>query len=408
MILKPAGTPNFDAGQDILGLIGREQPLFREDLQRHGLALNDAVASGRFVVIGGAGSIGSAVVRELFARKPRVLHVVDLSENNLAELVRDLRSSIGYIDGDFRAFALDCGSPEFEAMLRAHGPYDYVLNFSALKHVRSEKDPFTLMRMVRVNVLNTDEVARHAIDMRAKKYFCVSTDKASNPVNMMGASKRIMEMFLMRRSQSIPVSTARFANVAFSDGSLPHSWRTRVAKGQPISAPDDVRRYFVTDTEGAVLCLLSTFLGGNRDIFFPKLERLRPEKFSDVARRYLRSIGLEPVECPTEDEARARVGELSRQGKWPCYFAPSETTGEKDIEEFYTEQEKVDFGRFADIGVVTNDVGWDEPTLDRFETEVRNMLADKRWTKVQLVELFNKTLSRFSHRETFKYLDDRM
>jgi FlaA1/EpsC-like NDP-sugar epimerase len=397
-----------DTRIDILALIGRKAPLFQEDLARHGQALNDAVAGGRFLVIGGAGSIGGAVVRELFARKPRVLHVVDISENNLAELVRDLRSSIGYIAGDFRTFALDCGSSEFEAMLAVHGPYDYVLNFSALKHVRSEKDPFTLMRMVRVNVLNTDEIARHATEMRAKKYFCVSTDKASNPVNMMGASKRIMEMFLMRRAQAIPVSTARFANVAFSDGSLLHSWRMRVAKGQPIAAPDDVRRYFVTDAEGAVLCLLSTFLGDNRDIFFPKFDKLRPEKFSDIAKRYLRSIGLEPVECATEDEARGRAGELSRQGKWPCYFSASETTGEKDIEEFYTEQEKVDFERFADIGVVTNDVGWDAATLDRFESEVRRMLADKRWTKVQLVELFNQTLSRFSHRETFKYLDDRM
>src|SRR5579859_3828484 len=235
--------PYPDARLDILSLIGRSAALFEEDLVRHGSSLDEAVASGRFLVIGGAGSIGSAVVRELFARKPRVLHVVDISENNLAELVRDVRSSVGYIEGDFRAFALDCGSCEFHAMIEAHGPYDYVLNFSALKHVRSEKDPFTLMRMIRVNVLNTDEVARHAVEMRAKKYFCVSTDKASNPVNMMGASKRIMEMFLMRRAQAIPVSTARFANVAFSDGSLPHSWRTRIDKGQPLAAPDDVRRY---------------------------------------------------------------------------------------------------------------------------------------------------------------------
>ena len=394
---------------DILQLIGRDQPMFAADLARHGPAMDELVRGSRYLVIGGAGSIGGAVVRELFARKPRVLHVVDISENNLAELVRDIRSSLGYIEGDFHAFALDCGSVEFDAMVAAHGPYDYVLNFSALKHVRSEKDPYTLMRLIRVNVLNTDAIVRHAIDMGAKKHFCVSTDKASNPVNMMGASKRIMEMFLMRRSNQIPVSTARFANVAFSDGSLPHSWTVRIPKRQPIAAPADVRRYFVTDREGAILCLLSTFFGNNRDIFFPKLEaRLHLERFSDIARRYLRSLGYEPYECATEDEARAKVDELAAKKQWPCYFFTSDTTGEKDIEEFYTEDEQVDWDRFADVGVVTNAVGWDPETLARFEAEIARMWESKQWTKSQLVDLFNRTLSRFSHKETFKYLDDRM
>jgi FlaA1/EpsC-like NDP-sugar epimerase len=394
---------------NILSLIGRSQPLFGEDLARHGAAMDDAVRDGRFLVVGGAGSIGSAVVRELFRRQPRVLHVVDISENNLAELVRDIRSSMGYIEGDFRAFALDCGSAEFDAMLAAHGPYDYLLNFSALKHVRSEKDPFTLMRMIRVNVLNTDKIVAKAIEMRARKHFCVSTDKASNPVNMMGASKRIMEMFLMRRSGQIPVSTARFANVAFSDGSLPHSWTIRMSKRQPLAAPDDVRRYFVTDTEGAILCLLSTFFGENRDIFFPKLNaKLHLEKFSEIARRYLRGLGYEPRECASEEEARAKVDEMSARGKWPCYFFQSDTTGEKDAEEFYTDQERVDWQRFADIGVVTNNVGWDPQTLEHFEGQIHRMLETGQWTKRQLVDLFNQTLSRFSHKETFKYLDDRM
>ena len=394
---------------DILKLIGREQSMFTADLAKHGPAMDELVRGSRFLVIGGAGSIGGAVVRELFARKPRVLHVVDVSENNLAELVRDIRSSLGYIEGDFHAFALDCGSVEFDAMVAAHGPYDYVLNFSALKHVRSEKDPYTLMRLIRVNVLNTDAIVRHAIEMDARKHFCVSTDKASNPVNMMGASKRIMEMFLMRRSNQIPVSTARFANVAFSDGSLPHSWTVRIPKRQPIAAPADVRRYFVTDREGAILCLLSTFFGNNRDIFFHKLEaRLHLERFSDIARRYLRSLGYEPYECATEDEARAKVDELAAQKKWPCYFFTSDTTGETDIEEFYTEDEQVDWDRFADVGVVTNAVGWDPETLSRFENEIARMWESKQWTKSQLVDLFNRTLSRFSHKETFKYLDDRM
>jgi len=394
---------------DLLRLIGRDTPLFAEDLAEHGKSLDAAVAEGRFLVIGGAGSIGAAVVRELFRRGPRVLHVVDVSENNLAELVRDFRSSFGYISGDFRTFALDCGTPIFDAMVQANGPYDYVLNFSALKHVRSEKDPWTLMRMIQVNIFNTDRTVQHAIDLNARKYFCVSTDKASNPVNMMGASKRIMEMFLLRRSEAIPVSTARFANVAFSDGSLPYAWTLRIRKRQPIAAPDDVRRYFVADTEGALLCLMSTFFGENRDIFFPKLsEKLHLERFSEIARRYLRSIGYEPYECGSEEEARAKVDELPAKGQWPCYFFTSDTTGEKDFEEFYTDQEQVDWNRFQDAGVVKNDVGWDEPTLHKFESAVARMRESGQWSKAQLVDLFNQTLSTFSHKETFKYLDDRM
>lgn len=394
---------------DILALIGRQQSLFARDLEKYGKDIDQAVRAGRFLVVGGAGSIGSAVVREIFRRDPRVLHVVDISENNLAEVVRDIRSSLGYGSGEFKAFALDCGSDEFDAMVAASGPYDYVLNFSALKHVRSEKDPFTLMRMIRVNVLNTDKIVQHAIGMKAQKHFCVSTDKASNPVNMMGASKRIMEMFLMRRASQMPISTARFANVAFSDGSLPHSWTVRVRKFQPLAAPDDIRRYFVTDTEGAILCLMSTFFGHTRDIFFPKLsEELHLEKFSNICRRYVRSIGYEPYECASEDEARAKAAELIARKQWPCYFFSSDTTGEKDTEEFYTDQESVDWNRFADVGVVTNDVGWDEAALNRFETTIAQMLERKQWNKSQLVDLFNQTLSRFSHKETFKYLDDRM
>ncbi len=401
------GRPVFPG--DPVALIGRSAPLFAEDLARHEASIRDATAGGRFLVVGGAGSIGSAVVRELFLRRPRALHVVDISENNLAELVRDLRSSLGYIEGDFRAFALDCGSVELDAMVAHHGPYDYVLNFSALKHVRSEKDPFTLMRMVRVNVLNTDRVLRHAIAMGARKHFCVSTDKASNPVNMMGASKHIMEMLLMRRAEEIPVSTARFANVLFSDGSLPHSWTRRLEKRQPLVAPDDVRRYFVTGEEAGVLCLMATFLGENRDLFVPRLDPGRHlVKFSDLARRYLASLGLEAHECGSEEEARARVEELAAVGRWPCYFFASDTTGEKDHEEFYSSEETVDWARFADIGVVARPCGDDHGACERFVAAVEQMLESGRWSKPQLVELFNQTLRTFPHQETFKYLDDRM
>ena len=242
---------------DYLELIGRNQELFSNDFSVLEKDLLKEITSSRFLIIGGAGSIGQAVSKEIFKRDPQSLHIVDISENNMVELVRDIRSTEGYGSGDFKTFAVDCGSVEFEALMAREGPYDYVFNLSALKHVRSESDPYTLMRMIMVNVFNTIKTLRLANKMGAKKYFCVSTDKAANPVNMMGASKRIMEMFLMRESLDQKISMARFANVAFSDGSLLHGFNQRFAKKQPFSAPTDVRRYFVTPQESGELCLLS-------------------------------------------------------------------------------------------------------------------------------------------------------
>ena len=234
------------ASNNILNLIGRTQTLFNIDIQKYEDELVDKINSSRFLVIGGAGSIGQAVTKEIFKRNPAKLHVVDMSENNLTELVRDIRSSYGYIKGEFSTFALDVGSVEYAAFIENDGQYDYVLNLSALKHVRSEKDPYTLMRMIDVNIFNTDNTIAQSIQSGVSKYFCVSTDKAANPVNMMGASKRIMEMFLMQRSQQLPISTARFANVAFSDGSLLHGFNQRLTKHQPIVAPNFIKRYFAT------------------------------------------------------------------------------------------------------------------------------------------------------------------
>ena len=253
----------------------------------------------------------------------------------MVELVRDIRSSFGYIDGDFRTFALDIGSWQYDAFIESDGEYDYVLNLSALKHVRSEKDPYTLMRMIEVNILNTLKTIEQSKQCGVKKYFCVSTDKAANPVNMMGGSKRIMEMFLMRESQHIDISTARFANVAFSDGSLLHGFNQRLEKKQPIVAPSDVKRYFVVPQESGELCLLSSLLGQNRDIFFPKLsEELHLITFAEIAEKFLHRKGFEPYFCENEDEARKLIKELPQKGKWPCLFTPSNTTGEKDFEEF--------------------------------------------------------------------------
>ena len=394
---------------DILSLIGRTAPLFQSDIQQHESELSGLVQSSRFLVIGGAGSIGQAVTREIFKRQPKALHVVDISENNMVELVRDIRSTLGYIDGDFRTFAIDCGSREFAALMAAGQGYDYVLNLSALKHVRSEKDPFTLMRLIEVNVLNTISTIAQAQAGGARKYFAVSTDKAANPVNMMGASKRIMEMFLMRASLELPISTARFANVAFSDGSLLHGFNQRFAKRQPISAPNDVRRYFVTPQESGELCLSSCLLGGNRDIFFPKLsEELDLTRFSDIAVRYLESLGFEPHECASEDEARGRAAELIAAKKWPVYFFASDTTGEKDFEEFYTDAETLDMERFDNIGVILNEPEFDDARLGTFLTTIQDIRSRPTWDKPEIVALFNHMIPDFAHKETGKYLDGRM
>lgn len=394
---------------DILALVGRQRPLFDADVRAYEDELSELVGGGRFLVIGGAGSIGQAVTREIFKRKPKSLHVVDISENNMVELVRDIRSTLGYIEGDFRTFAIDCGGREFEAMLASGIGYDYVLNLSALKHVRSEKDPFTLMRMIEVNVLNTVKTIEQATAAGARKYFCVSTDKAANPVNMMGASKRIMEMFLMRASERQPISTARFANVAFSDGSLLHGFNQRFAKRQPISAPNDVRRYFVTPQESGELCLMSCLLGGNRDIFFPKLsEALDLTRFSDIAVRYLAALGYEAYLCASEEESRERAAELIAQRKWPCYFFASDTTGEKDFEEFFTEREALDMNRFASIGVIKNIAAYDHARLEAFMSEICALRSQPTWGKAPIVDLFNLMIPDFAHKETGKYLDGRM
>ncbi|QUM79382.1 UDP-N-acetylglucosamine 4,6-dehydratase [Moritella sp. 5] len=394
---------------NILSLIGRNNELFTNDINDHGEELKRIVSQSRFLVLGGAGSIGQAVTKEIFKRQPKKLHVVDISENNMVELVRDIRSSFGYIDGDFQTFALDIGSLEYDAFIKADGQYDYVLNLSALKHVRSEKDPYTLMRMIDVNVFNTEKTMQQAASEGVKKYFCVSTDKAANPVNMMGASKRIMEMFLMRRSADITISTARFANVAFSDGSLLHGFNQRIQKRQPIVAPQDIKRYFVTPKESGELCLMSCIFGENRDIFFPKLsESLHLISFADIAVKYLQQLGYEPHLCKDEDEARTLVDTLPEQGKWPCLFMDSDTTGEKDFEEFFTDNETLDMQRFNNLGVIKNEALFDAELVTLFENSITEMKTDCAWTKEQLVELFFTMVPDFGHKETGKYLDSKM
>lgn len=394
---------------EILKLIGRNEELFVTDIDYYNEKLLNIIKSSSFLIIGAAGSIGQAVTEEIFKRDPKTLHVVDINENNMVELVRNLRSKVGYNSGDFRTFAIDCGSLEFEALIQNEEPYDYVFNLSALKHVRSERDPYTLMRMIIVNIFNTVKTLQLTKEMGSKKYFCVSTDKAANPVNMMGGSKRIMEMFLMRESLTHEVSMARFANVAFSDGSLLHGFNQRFHKKQPFTAPNDIRRYFVTSKESGELCLLSALLGNNRDILFPKLsEKLHLISFPEIAIRYLNQRGYDAYECQSENEARKKVDELMIKNKWPCYFFKSDTTGEKEFEEFFTNKEDLDMQRFKTIGVIQNEPKFNEDKLDNFMNRIGLLRKRGIWKKEEILELYNDLLSDFSHKETGKYLDQRM
>lgn len=394
---------------NILNLIGRDTEIFTKDISTKEQELSKIVSQSSFLVIGGAGSIGQAVTKEIFKRNPLKLHVVDISENNMVELVRDLRSSFGYIDGDFQTFALDIGSIEYDAFIESDGKYDYVLNLSALKHVRSEKDPFTLMRMIDVNVFNTEKTVLQAIEKGTRKYFCVSTDKAANPVNMMGASKRIMEMYLMNLSNKITISTARFANVAFSDGSLLHGFNQRIQKRQPIVAPNDIKRYFVTPKESGELCLMSCIFGENRDVFFPKLNQdLHLITFADIAVKYLAELGYQPYLCASEEEARQMMETLPKQGKWPCLFTSSDTTGEKDFEEFFTDKEVLDMNRFENFGIIKNEGNFSTDKIDLFTNTISELKKSKKWNKEQLVDLFFKMIPDFGHKETGKYLDSKM
>ena len=391
-------------------IIGRSRALFEDDLAGHETELRDAIAGARVLIFGGAGSIGKEVAAQIFKRSPAALHVVDISENNLVELVRDLRSSLGYTAGETRFLPLDMGSIETRAFLAAEKPYDYVLNLAAMKHVRSEKDAFSLMRMIKTNVLDTLETLEFARQSKARKYFAVSTDKAKNPANLMGATKRIMEDVLFR-IDDIAVSTARFANVAFSDGSLLHGFRQRMAKRQPFSAPRSIRRYFVTGPESGLLCLASLVLGNSREIFFPNLDaELALLTFSEIATRFLAVQGFEAHEVESEDEARDRVEELAAGGKWPCHFFDSDTSGEKPFEEFYSADDEVDWTRFDDIGVIAA-LGLtpiEEARVQRFLDEIEAAREAGAWSKPDLVSAIYAACPDLAHIETGRFLDDRM
>jgi FlaA1/EpsC-like NDP-sugar epimerase len=397
---------------DLLSLVGRKNRLLIQDFEKYGPDLDRIVKESKFLVIGGAGSIGQEVVKQLFKRDPRLLHVVDISENNLTEVVRDVRSSFGYTAGETEFFPLDFTTKEFDIFWQDRADYDYVLNLSALKHVRSDQFVYTLMRMINVNVIGTDHSMKLAQEHGVKKYFAVSSDKAKNPANLMGATKCIMEDVLFTNPYGATCSTARFANVAFSDGSLLHGFRQRLLKKQPISAPADIARYFIIPEEAGELCLMSTIFGEHKDIFFPKDKdsELQLTHFPEIAKAFLASMGFEAVAVDSEDEARARVAELAAIKKWPCYFFETDTSGEKPFEEFFASDDIVDWDRFEDMGVVKWQ-GVGEGVFDRaraFLRDYQELRQSNDWQRSDVVEMIKRACPTLSYVDTGKFLSSKM
>lgn len=389
---------------------GRAVSCFAGAVADHSDALREAIAGRRIAIIGAAGSIGFSVVKSFLQFRPGALTLIDLSENNLVEVVRELRSTSGMVvPENFAALPIGLGAPECTRYFKESAPFDYILNLSAIKHVRSEKDIYCLMRMVDTNVIFPSEFLE-ALPYPFTKFFSVSSDKATNPANLMGASKRIMEKVLLYHSARQPFSSARFANVAFSDGSLPHGFLRRLEKNQPLSAPRDVKRYFISHEEAGQICLLSCVLGHNREILFPKMEESLDEKtFSEIAVAFLEAVGFEPVLCATEDDARDRAEALIADRKWPCYFFDSDTTGEKGYEEFYTEDDTVDFERFANIGSITlPDDPADHARVEAFMAFARETRHRDNLQKSDYVQAFREAVPELEHEERSKSLDQRM
>ena len=430
----------FNVNQFIVNHIThREVSLFAGDLERNGELLSREINGKSVLVIGGAGTIGSSYIKALLRYEPGKLVVVDISENGLTELTRDLRSSNELkVPAVFKTYPVNFGDPVFERILHSEGPFEIVANFAAHKHVRSEKDEHSITALLENNVIKAERLLNLLNDLNClhdlhplKHFFCVSTDKAANPVNIMGASKKIMEEVIMAYSPQFPITTARFANVAFSQGSLPDGFLQRLAKQQPLSAPSDVKRYFVSPAESGEICLLACILGESGDIFFPKLEEVQMMTFSQIALAFLHEHGLEPVICGTEEEARSFFGDVTRKSvkrepedgdttsshsslvtrhspPYPVYFFQSDTSGEKAYEEFFTVGEAVDFDTYRSLGVIKNAPKRPIEEIREVISLLEETLSRQGITKSEIVAVITKLVPGFDHIETGKSLDSKM
>ena len=403
---------NFNLDQFIKDHVtGRQESLLKPDYEKFDAELRSRIDGRSVLVIGGAGTIGSSFIKAILRFKVAKLYVVDTNENGLTELVRDLRSSVDYhIPEDFKTYPINFGDKVFEKILRNEGPFQIVANFAAHKHVRSEKDHYSIEAMVENNAIKAKYLLDLLLEFPPERFFCVSTDKAANPVNVMGASKKLMEEVILAYSEKLQITTARFANVAFSNGSLPFGFIQRLLKRQPFSSPTDVKRYFVSPIESGEICLMACIMGNSGEIFFPKLDYDRDMKtFSAIAERLLEDLGYQPSYCETEDQARQEALNLGANSEtYPVLFFKTDTSGEKKYEEFFTQGEDVDMTTFPNLGVIKNaerkTIGEIQPVFDRLNT----LFDDENVEKADIVRLLKEILPGFEHIETGKSLDQKM
>lgn len=387
----------------------RISSLFLEDIKNHSNKLRIELENKSVLVIGGAGTIGSNFIKSILEFNPRSLVVVDINENGLTELTRDLRCSNLVVPSDYVTYPLSYSDLLFEKMFRNRGGFDIVANFSAHKHVRSEKDLFSVQAMLENNVLNAKKLMDILVEFPPKHFFCVSTDKAANPVNVMGASKKIMEELIISYAPKYKVTTARFANVAFSNGSLPAGFLERISKQQPITAPSDVTRFFVSPQESGHICMLACILGNSGEIFFPKLNVNEVMTFSDIAEKLLSELGFDVQYCFSEDEAKKQALNLKNgSAQYPVYFSKSDTTGEKEYEEFYTEFEEVNLERFSSLGVVVNIKPKSIVEIDSLFFDLREEFGKRGTSKTNIINILKQFLPNFEHKDTGKILDNKM
>jgi len=387
----------------------RENSLFYKDLEKYSEILDQEIKGKSVLFIGGAGTIGSSFIKVLLSFEPSKLYVVDTNENGLTELTRDLRSkSNQFIPDDFKTYPMNFGGPVFKKMFLNEGPFDIVANFAAHKHVRSEKDHYSIEAMLDNNVFKAMDFLDLLLEMPPSHFFCVSTDKAANPVNVMGASKKLMEETIMAYSTDMKITTARFANVAFSNGSLLDGYIQRIFKKQPISCPSDVKRFFVSPEESGQICLLACILGQSGDVYFPKLHDDQMVNFKQITIDFFNEMDIQMNICQSENEAKLKAASMSIEDPYPVYFFKSETSGEKLYEEFYTEVDEVDMTSYKGMGVIKNAKKPSKDQIVHCINELKSLMSSDDYDKAGIVDLMKKHLPDFEHIETGKGLDEKM
>ena len=387
----------------------RDVSMFQSDIDNFKTQLTSEIASKSVLVIGGAGTIGSSFIKALLKFKPAKLIVVDTNENGLTELTRDLRSEQGqYIPNTFLTYPMNFGDSVFEKMFLKHAPFDIVANFAAHKHVRSEKDQFSIEAMITNNVFKANSFLDLLLKHKPKHFFCVSTDKAANPVNVMGASKKLMEELILSYTDQIKITTARFANVAFSNGSLLAGYVDRIFKKQPISCPEDVKRFFVSPEESGQICLLACVLGTSGDIFFPKLESHTMINFKDITLNFFKTMGVKVIQCNSDEEARQGMETCLKDKTYPVYFFKSDTSGEKLYEEFYTKEDTLELDRFKSLGVIENTSKPSKKNILECIASLKTLMDTPNYSKASIIAVMKEFISDFEHIETGKNLDQKM